>query len=247
MITLACQWGNGSGRSQVRLTAGSLARSRDTTTGKRVSSLRTAAIIPVRNRTSLVVKAIASVKQQTCPLDEIVVVDDGSIDSTPDVVRKLSLEDSCIRLVRLPESVGAGAARNVGVNSTRCDWISFLDSDDQWMSQKHELQKNALANCPQAVASFTGIRFQYKDGHDDFPAPSEITLQALRKSNYLGSTSTAIIRREALMQVGGFDPNLPSCQDWDVWIKLRRIGSFAITPEPLVLFNQTEPSSNFPK
>jgi glycosyltransferase involved in cell wall biosynthesis len=168
-------------------------------------------------------------------------VDDGSTDSTPDVVRKLTLQDSCIRLVRLPESAGASAARNVGVNATQCDWISFLDSDDQWMSQKHDLQKNALANCPEAVASFTGIRYQYKDGHDDLAAPSEITLQALRKHNYLGSTSTAMIRREALIRVGGFDQTLPSCQDWDVWLKLRGIGSFATVPEPLVLFNQTEP------
>jgi glycosyltransferase involved in cell wall biosynthesis len=151
------------------------------------------------------------------------------------------MQDSCIRLIQLPESAGASAARNVGVNSTQCDWLSFLDSDDQWMSQKHELQKNALANCPQAVASFTGIRYQHEDGHDDLAAPNEITLQALRKHNYLGSTSTAMIRREALMRVGGFDQTLPSCQDWDVWVKLRRIGSFAIVPDPLVLFNQTEP------
>ena len=194
----------------------------------------------MRNRPSLVLKAIASVQKQTCSLDEIVVVDDGSIDSTPDVVGKLSFQDSRIRLVRLPESVGASAARNVGVNSTQCDRICFLDSDDQWMNQKNELQSNALADYPQAVASFTGIRYQYEDCHTDVPAPSEITLRALRKLNYLGSTSTAMIRREALMQVGGFDPTLPSCQDWDIWIKLRRIGGFAIVPEPLVLFNQAE-------
>jgi teichuronic acid biosynthesis glycosyltransferase TuaG len=108
----------------------------------------------------LVVEAIASIQQQTCSLDEIVIVDDGSIDSTPDVVQQLSLQDSRLRLVRLSESAGASAARNVGFNSTQCDWISFLDSDDRWMSQKHELQRNALANSPQAIASFTGIRYQ---------------------------------------------------------------------------------------
>ena len=67
------------------------------------------------------------------------------------------------------------------------------------MSQKNELQNNAFADYPQAIASFTGIRYQYEDCHTDVPAPSEITLQALRKLNYLGSTSTAMIRREALM------------------------------------------------
>jgi glycosyltransferase involved in cell wall biosynthesis len=202
--------------------------------------LHFAAVIPVRNRSSLVVDAIASVQRQTRPLDEIIVVDDGSSDATPETVARLSRQDSRIRLVPLLKSGGASAARNAGINASQCEWISFLDSDDQWMTCKHEMQMNALANRPQAIASFTGIRYQFRERYDDVPAPSTITLQALRRLNYLGSTSTAMVQRHALRQIGGFDPTLPSCQDWDLWIKLRRIGDFAIVRDPLVLFNQTE-------
>jgi glycosyltransferase involved in cell wall biosynthesis len=188
-----------------------------------------------------VVDAIASIQRQTRPVDEIIVVDDGSTDATPDAVAHLSRQDGRIRLVALSKSAGASAARNVGINSTECDWISFLDSDDQWMARKHEIQCEAIANCPDdAVASFTGIRYEYSDHYYDVPAPAQIPFQELLGHNHLGSTSTAMVRRQALRQIGGFDPTLPSCQDWDLWIRLRRIGEFAIVPDPLVLFNQTE-------
>jgi GT2 family glycosyltransferase len=202
--------------------------------------MNSAAVIPVRNRPSLVIDAIASIQRQTRPFEEIIVVDDGSTDATPEVVARLSQSDSRIRLVALPTSRGASTARNAGINASQSEWISFLDSDDQWMPQKHELQWRALAKCPQAVASFTGIRYQSGCRYHDRPAPQQITSQALRRLNYLGSTSTAMARRDILQQIGGFDPTLPSCQDWDLWLKLRRVGEFAIVPEPLVLFNQTE-------
>jgi glycosyltransferase involved in cell wall biosynthesis len=120
--------------------------------------VRSAAVIPVRNRSTLIVEAIASVQRQTQPPEEIIVVDDGSTDGTPDLVDRLSKADGRIRLIALPKSEGASAARNVGINSSQCDWICFLDSDDQWMTQKNELQSRALANWPEAVASFTPDR-----------------------------------------------------------------------------------------
>ena len=204
------------------------------------NSSYTAAIVPVHNRAMLVGKAIASIQQQTRPIDEIVVVDDASTDETPDAVMRLAGQDRRIRLVVLSKNGGASAARNVGVDSTQCDWISFLDSDDQWMSEKHEKQVNALASHPDAIASFTGIRFQHTNDYFDRRAPCQINLHDLRKLNYLSTTSTAMIRREIFKKVDGFDSTLLSCQDWDLWLRLRSIGDFAIVPEPLVVFNQTE-------
>jgi GT2 family glycosyltransferase len=57
--------------------------------------------------------------------------------------------------------------------------------------------------------------------------------------NVLNTTSSALVRRDALQAVDGFDPGLPSCQDWDLWLKLRSIGTFCIVPEPLVGFFQS--------
>jgi glycosyltransferase involved in cell wall biosynthesis len=202
--------------------------------------LPTAAIIPVRNRPALIVDAIASIQRQTRAVDEIIVVDDASTDSTPDIVAQQSRIDNRIRLIPLPARGGASAARNVGIDSTQCDWIGFLDSDDQWMPRKHEEQLIALSKRLDAIASFTGIRYQYSNHYSDVEAPGEVTLQMLQISNRLSTTSTAMIRRDALQRVGGFDASLPSCQDWDLWIRLRTVGDFAIVSAPLVMFNQLE-------
>jgi glycosyltransferase involved in cell wall biosynthesis len=199
-----------------------------------------AAVIPVRNRPSLVAAAIASVQQQTLAIDEIIVVDDGSTDATPEVVVRIARHDARVRLVALPRSAGASAARNAGIAAAAAEWISFLDSDDEWLPRKHEMQARRLAENTDAVASFTGVRHQGAVDHHDRPAPAHITLQALRRLNYLGTTSCAMARRSTLREVGGFDTSLPSCQDWDLWIKLRRAGAFALVPEPLVIFNHTE-------
>jgi GT2 family glycosyltransferase len=199
-----------------------------------------AAVIPVRNRPALIAEAIGSIQRQTQPLEEIIVVDDGSTDATPDVVMRLSQDDSRIRLVALATPGGASAARNAGIEVSRSEWISFLDSDDQWMPTKHEMQLRALAAHPHAVASFTGIRYQRRRRYHDRSPSQDITTQALRRFNHLGSTSCAMVRRDVLRQVGAFDASLPSCQDWDLWIRLRRAGDFAIVPDPLVVFNQTE-------
>jgi hypothetical protein len=102
------------------------------------------------------------------------------------------------------------------------------------------MQVKALADFPDALASFTGIRYKFVDGQYDVCAPSHITLQALRSRNRLSTTSTAMVRRDVLRAIGGFDQTLPSCQDWDLWVKLKRIGEFAIVRNPLVLFNQTQ-------
>lgn len=202
--------------------------------------MTSAAIIPVRNRPALIAQAIRSVQAQTLSLDEIIVVDDASTDETPETVLTLAQQDPRIRLVPLREKGGASRARNQGIASTRCDWICFLDSDDEWMPAKHARQVLALRESPAALASFTGLRYRWSQEERDAPAPRQVSLDDLRRRNWLGSTSSAMVRRTALEAVGGFDAGLPSCQDWDLWLRLRRDGDFAIVPDPLVSFNQSE-------
>ena len=201
--------------------------------------MHSSAIIPVRNRASLVSRSIASIQLQTHPLDEIIVIDDGSSDGTPDVVTRLSRDDSRIRLVALAVGQGASTARNVGINLSQGDWICFLDSDDAWLPEKHDLQSRALTKNRSAIACFTGIRYQHRD-HDDDVDAFDPSPAALRRGNNLGSISTAMVRRDILRMLGGFDPELESCQDWDLYIRLRAIGEFAIVQKPLVLYNAIE-------
>lgn len=199
-----------------------------------------AAVIPVRNRPLLIQKAIRSIQAQTAPVDEIIVVDDGSTDDTPAAIEALARADPRIKLIRNAVGSGAARARNIGVAATQCEWIGFLDSDDEWLPQKLERQLHAVADSPSAVASVTGVLQRWSHEDKAFTPPRTISLFQLRQMNYLGSTSSAIVRRSAFASVNGFDESMPSCQDWDLWFRLRQIGDFAIVQEPLVVFNQTE-------
>jgi glycosyltransferase involved in cell wall biosynthesis len=194
-----------------------------------------AAIIPVYNRPKLIAEAIASIQQQTIPLDEIIVVDDASTDRTPDAVETLARQDQRIRLLRLSANGGPGNARNQGIAATQCNWISFLDSDDRWLPHKQERQIAVLADYPHAIAAFTGVRYHRNGTYSDCNAPAQISLFDLRCFNSLGGPSSAMVRRDCVVQIGGFDCGLEPCEDWDLWIQLRQIGDFTLVREPLTI------------
>jgi glycosyltransferase involved in cell wall biosynthesis len=198
-----------------------------------MSSGDTAVVIPVKNRPALVGLAIKSVQQQTRPVDEIVVVDDASDDDTRDVVKSLAAADHRIKLIENMRSVGASAARNQGILATKRTWIAFLDSDDLWLPRKHELQMQALLHASGAIAAFGGWKEPTGDAHP----PGTITSEMLRGRNWAGPTSVAVVRRDKLLVVGGFDSTLPSCQDWDLWMRLSAHGAFVVVDEPLMTFN----------
>jgi glycosyltransferase involved in cell wall biosynthesis len=106
-------------------------------------------VIPTYNRASLIERAIRSAVLNTTAADEIIVVDDGSTDGTEDVLRRFG---SRIKIVR-GEHRGAGKARNLGVSRSTRPYIAFLDSDDEWMPHKMQLQRTVLSKYPEAVFS----------------------------------------------------------------------------------------------
>src|SRR5215475_6191754 len=123
--------------------------------------MKVAAVIPTRNRAATIGKAIKSAIDQTYPLSEIIVVDDGSTDSTLNIVK--SFNDPRIKLIQ-QDHRGACAARNVGWQSTNAEWIGFLDSDDVWMPAKTEAQMECCGNSTNISACFTGFRGVSKSG-----------------------------------------------------------------------------------
>jgi glycosyltransferase involved in cell wall biosynthesis len=194
-------------------------------------------VIPTYNRAALLEKAIASALAQTEPVGAIIVVDDGSTDDSRERVAALAARDPRISL-RTQANAGANVARNTGVAAAATALVGFLDSDDRWMPEKIERQLAAWRARPDAVASFTGILAV--DGDRplySYDIPVELTIDEIRRHNVLGSTSTALVRTDVLRAVGGFDPGLPSCQDWDLYLRLRRAGPFATVTDDLVLYD----------
>ncbi len=100
--------------------------------------MKISVIVPTYNRAHTIVKAIQSIRDQSYPVTEIIVVDDASTDNTENMV--LSIGDERISYHRLNRNRGAAGARNHGVAQANCDMIAFLDSDDVWHPDKIEKQ-----------------------------------------------------------------------------------------------------------
>jgi glycosyltransferase involved in cell wall biosynthesis len=204
-------------------------------------------VIPAYNARDLIGSTIRSVLEQTRDDFELIVVDDGSHDGTPDVVS--AIDDPHLRLVRQANS-GTAGARNRGVLESSGELVSFLDNDDLWMPTYLEMMGAALE-------ADAGAGFAYTDGwsFDDrsrrimrrsamsgsdppVPPPSdrEEFLAELMRRNFILSSAT--VRRSALEEVGGFRDNLGGCDDYDLWVRILLAGHRAVRPPGLLVLQR---------
>jgi glycosyltransferase involved in cell wall biosynthesis len=201
---------------------------------------RTAAVsvvIPVFNRPQAVCRAIESVLAQTFQDFEIIVVDDGSTDDTVQAVRWLADSDARIRLLLHHAKRGAAAARNTGIRASSAPYVAFLDSDDEWLPLKLERQFAVFAQGDQRLALvYSGTEWICADGtvRRNIARRYPDLARRLLTVNVVGETSVGMIRRSALMAIGGFDESLPAAQDADLWLRLSERYEAAVVPEPLV-------------
>ena len=193
-------------------------------------------VIPSYNRQHCLAAAIQSAIAQTYRPIEIIVVDDGSTDGT--IARFADFTCTVPFLFHaLDRNMGAAIARNRGVELAAGPFVAFLDSDDLWHPEKIARQMRALAkHGPGYGGCYTGILSITAQGQpcgvSRATAEGDIHT-ALLNHNVVGSTSCVLIRRDLLLQQGGFLPGLRSCQDWELWTRLARITRFACVPELL--------------
>lgn len=178
-----------------------------------------AAIIPSYNSAAMLPEAIQSVRVQQWPNLEIIVVDDGSSDDTPDVLRRLSGND--LRVLR-QENAGPAAARNTAIEASHADWIAFLDADDIWLPGKLEAQMDAAAANPDIGFCYADAVCRNKYGSEwinTVTRPGRPLLLELIWGPQFGM-GTVIVRRQCLDAVGRFDSELRTGEDWDMWLRL---------------------------
>lgn len=194
-------------------------------------------VLPTHNRADLLGYAIRSVLDQTERNIELIVVDDASTDDTLVILNQFAKIDSRIKLLRNPESLGGGGARNVGIAASAGEWVAFLDDDDAWMENKLRMQLEKLAAHPSAVACSCSYEAYTSNGSKKVVrTPDDITLQQLFRLNYLGGASMCMASRSVLLSIGGFDTQIRSGQDWDLWVRLRYEGSIVVCSEPLIKY-----------
>jgi glycosyltransferase involved in cell wall biosynthesis len=195
-------------------------------------------ILPTHNRVGLLAGAVESVLAQTEQRFELIVVDDGSSDATPEYLAALMSRDRRARSIRLDAPRGGGGARNEGLRLSRGDWVAFLDDDDRWVPTKLEKQLAAVRAHPAAVAASCGYERVFPSRKRQLVAvPPSVKLRDLFEFNVLGSASLCMGSAQALRSIGGFDTRLAAGQDLDLWVRLRQLGEIVVCAEPLVLYH----------
>lgn len=200
-------------------------------------------VIPTHNRLALLKDAIATVRAQSWPNWEIIIVNDNSTDSTASFLKSESKIDQRIKYLNNPKSLGGAGSRNAGVELALGPYISFLDDDDLWAPDKIERQVNLLKTQNDASAVSCSFSEEYPSGKKKVRLVKSLgSDQEILKSNKLGGASMCLALKSTLDEIGGFDSQLRSGQDWDLWIKLNRKGPILVCSEPLVrhLFHDGE-------
>lgn len=207
-------------------------------------------VLPTLDRPVLLGRAIRSALAQTFRDFELIVVDDGSAPETRAVVE--SFEDERVRYAR-QERRGAAAAENLGIAMARGRYVAFLDDDDEWLPEKLGAQVARFGREPAETAVVYTGRIVNRYGRRTY-GPSRSTAKnsgmihrEILSRRVVVSLVSAMVRKECLEEIGGFDESLPTSNDYDLWIRLSERYAFAYLPEPLVSVNYTPGSlSTFP-
>jgi glycosyltransferase involved in cell wall biosynthesis len=179
-------------------------------------------IMPAYNTARFIGQAIRSVLAQTYTHWELLVIDDGSTDGTSEAAAGFG--DARIRCIRT-ENRGLAAARNVGIDHARGEFIALLDSDDAWFPGKLSVQMKVFEREPEVALTYSAVRRIGEDGRRLRPHRFALDRLAdgwcldrlLTWNRVVNGAQTMVLRRAVLDQVGGFDPELRAVEDWDLW------------------------------
>jgi glycosyltransferase involved in cell wall biosynthesis len=163
--------------------------------------IKVSGVIPAYNAEVTIAAAIESTLNQTYPLLEVIVVDDGSSDRTAEIVSRYP-----VRLIRQPNA-GVARARNAGIEAAQGDWIALLDSDDTWKPEKTAVQVRY-------IEPSVGVIYSNR--------PPEITFEKLWRGRLSISPSGALVRKSIFQEIGGFDSRLQGTEDLNLWQRISR-------------------------
>ena len=195
-------------------------------------------IIPTFNRAALLPRAIDSVLRQTHQSFEIIVIDDGSTDHTASVAAEYG---NALRYIR-QSNAGASAARNCGIREATGALIAFLDSDDTWHPEKLARQA-ALFSTPAIGAVHCAIRVEHTERGETkglyYPGDT-LDLHAVLALRIPWPTAM-MVRRDVLLEIGGFDETLVASEDWELCIRIAQKYILAGIPDVLADYQEGTP------
>ena len=188
-------------------------------------------VIPTFNRENVLERAIKSVFNQSYQNFEIIVIDDGSTDNTKEICSKFDLK------YIYQENRGVSASRNLGIKYSEAEFVTLLDSDDEWHPTKLEKQINFMNTNPDLNLIHTNeiwfrnnvrvnARKKHKKGGGD---------QFLRSLEFcVISPSTVMVRKDVFKTYGFFREDYPICEDYDLWLKITSQEQVGFIEEDLI-------------
>jgi glycosyltransferase involved in cell wall biosynthesis len=208
-------------------------------------------IIPMYNVEKYIAQSINSVLEQTYHHFELILVDDGCVDNTLDIVNEFS--DPRIRIIH-QKNRGLSGARNTGIDAARGIYVALLDADDYWGDDKLTKHIQHLSSNPEIGVSYCPSLFVSEEGEllgiGQYPKLSNITKQHIFCRNPVGNGSSPVIRRSLLAEIGYFgvksdkyrkmyfDESLRQSEDIELWtrIALTTKWQFAGIDTPLTFY-----------
>jgi len=180
-------------------------------------------IVPAYNAERFIEFTLRSVIAQTYVNWEAIVADDGSLDKTAEIVKKIAAQDNRVKYV-YQKNAGQSAARNLALQSARGELVAFLDADDIFLPTKLERQVNYLLNNPDYGLCYSKIYHFFDENLDklyyfDLPHPSGHLFPALLRSNFINPLSV-MVRKNILNKHGAFEPSFRRVDEQYLWLKL---------------------------
>lgn len=194
-------------------------------------------VIATYNMGQYISQAVESILEQTWENLEVIVVDDGSTDQTPDVMLKYQDHPQVTYIKN--ENQGQPKAKNCGIKNTKGDFIAFCDADDFWESKKLEVQMPLFAN-PKVGVVYSEVSFIDEHNHRYVKEEHEVRYSGKITNQMLIENfvpfGTSVIRRQCIEQNGIFDEEFRMGIDWDLWLRYSLDWEFIYAPEKTYVY-----------
>ncbi len=193
-------------------------------------------LMPVYNREKFVDEAIESVLAQDYNSFELVLVDDGSTDASPQILKRWQEKDSRIVVVTAPHNEGIPGALNRGLAHSRGRYIARIDSDDVMLPGRLSAQTKFISSRPDVI--LVTSPFEYMDADGKYisswksDAPHEVVVFLLNFFNIVAGHGQVMYRKDDVLAEGGYSMEYPSSEDFDLWVKLLKRGRIECVPVP---------------
>ena len=209
---------------------------------------RVTVLMPVYNRPEYVDEAIRSVIEQDFSDFELLIVDDGSTDATPDVLRSWADRDERIVVVTSPANEGMSRARNRGLQQARGEYVATLDSDDLMLPGRLAAESQVLDEHPEVVIVSCAFEIVDRDGRHVATwrggEPHEAVVHLLGYYNIVGGHGQTMFRRDDVLAIGGYWTEFPTAEDYDLFVRLLKRGRIVSVPVVGMKQRQHESQSN---